>query len=58
MPMFKVIGSRTNTYYMDVSAEDSRQAYDIAFERDTNDWSEIETDNIIEIVEVLEEENE
>lgn len=56
--MFKVIGSRTNTYYMDVSAEDSRQAYDIAFERDTNDWSEIETDNIIEILEVLEEENE
>jgi hypothetical protein len=41
---------------MDVSAEDSKQAYDIAESRQMIDWSEIETDNVIEIVEVLEEE--
>ena len=56
--MFRVIGMRTNTYYTDVSAEDSKQAYDIAEKRESLDWNKIESDNVIEIVEVLEEEDE
>lgn len=58
MKLFRVIGMRTESFYTDVSAEDSKQAYDIANSRQTNEWDPIETDNIIEIVEVLEEEQE
>jgi len=39
---------------MDVQAEDNMQAYDIANQRLTNDWFEIEQDNVIQIDEVIE----
>lgn len=56
MPLYRVVGARQSLYWMNVSAESKLEAYDIAEERDTNDWFDLETDNIIEIVEVEEEE--
>jgi hypothetical protein len=43
---------------MNVAAEDKLQAYDIAEACNTEDWSEVETDNIIEVIEVEEAEEE
>ena len=51
---FKVIGQRAQVFYVDVEASDSKQAYDIANESDSVKWIEVETDNIIEPIEVLE----
>lgn len=56
MPLYRVIGSRQNLYWMNVSADNKLEAYDIAEQMDTNDWFDLETDNIIEVVEVEEEE--
>jgi hypothetical protein len=56
MKIFRVTGALTKLYYMDVAAEDGLQAYDIAESRNTDDWFEIETDNVIELVEVYENE--
>ena len=51
---FRVMGQRAQVFYADVQASDSRQAYDIANELDSTKWIELETQNIIEPVEVLE----
>jgi hypothetical protein len=51
---FKVIGQRAQVFYVDVEAIGSREAYDIANESDSIKWIEVETDNIIEPIEVLE----
>jgi hypothetical protein len=53
MKTFRVLGSMNQLFYMDVSANDKLEAYDIAEARNTDDWFEVETDNIIDIVEVL-----
>ena len=39
---------------MDVQAADKLEAYDIANQRNTNDWFIIEHDNVIEIEDVIE----
>jgi hypothetical protein len=51
---FRVMGQRAQVFYTDVQASDSRQAYDIANESDSTKWIELETQNVIEPVEVLE----
>ena len=59
MPLFRVVGARQSLYWMNVSAESKLEAYDIAEARDTNDWFDLETDNVIEVVEVeMEDEDE
>lgn len=54
MQIFRVFGTLSQNYYTDVSAQDKLEAYDIANQRPTIDWSEVETDNLIEIDEVIE----
>jgi len=39
---------------MDVSAADPVEAYDIANQRQTNDWFEVENDYVIEVIDVVE----
>lgn len=56
MKTFRVTGSLTKLYYMDVAADNGLEAYDVAESRNTEDWFEIETDNVIELVEVYENE--
>jgi hypothetical protein len=51
---FKVIGQKAQVFYVDVEAGDPREAYDIANESDSTEWLEVETDNVIEPIEVLE----
>lgn len=59
MPLYRVVGARQSLYWMNVSAESKLEAYDIAEARDTNDWFDLETDNVIEVVEVeMEDEDE
>lgn len=55
MPLFRVLGARQQLFWMNVSAESKLEAYDIAEARDTNDWFDLETDNVIEVIEVEEE---
>ena len=55
MPLYRIVGARQSLYWMNVSAESKIEAYDIAEARDTNDWFDLETDNIIEVIEVEEE---
>jgi hypothetical protein len=57
MKLFRVLGARQDLFYMDVSAESRLEAYDIAEARNTEDWTPIETDNIIEVIEVEEGED-
>jgi hypothetical protein len=51
---FRVMGQRAQVFYVDVEAKDSRKAYDIANDSDSVKWIEVETDNVIEPIEVLE----
>ena len=51
MPTYKVLGSKTQEFYIDVSAADPNEAYDRAQE-DHVQWFEIETDETIEPYEV------
>ena len=51
MPTYKVLGSKTQEFYIDVSAADPNDAYDRAQE-DHVQWFEIETDETIEPYEV------
>ncbi len=55
MSKYRVIGSRYQPYYADVVAADKYQAYDIAKDLESNEWYQIETDDIIEPVEVLDD---
>ena len=48
MPKFKVIGVMDTNYYVEVEAEDRYDALDKASDLNTNEWFELETDNIIE----------
>ena len=51
MPTYKVLGSKTQEFYIDVSAADPNDAYDRA-QADHVQWFEIETDETIEPYEV------
>ena len=55
MTKYRVIGSKYQPYYTDVVAADKYQAYDIAKDLESNEWYQIETDDIIEPVEVLDD---
>ena len=51
MPIYKVLGSKTQEFYIDVTAADPDEAWDRANE-DHVQWFEIETDDPIEPYEV------
>ena len=55
MPKYRVIGSKHQPYYSDVVAQDRYQAYDIATGLRSDEWFQIETDDIIEPVDILED---
>lgn len=52
MKTFKVIGRLMSDYFVHVDAQDADQAYDIASELETHKWSQLETDDVIEPIEV------
>ena len=52
MKIFKVIGRKMSDYAATVEAEDADQAYDIAADLETHKWSQLETDDVIEPIEV------
>lgn len=54
MPTYRVYGNKELNYYMDVSAADPVEAYDIANQRQTSDWFEVENDYVIEVIDVVE----
>ena len=47
MPTYKVYGSKTQEFYLDVTAADPDEAYDMA-NGDHMQWFEVETDDPIE----------
>jgi len=49
---FRVIGRKMSDYAATVQAADADQAYDIASELETHKWSQLETDDVIEPIEV------
>ena len=51
MRIYRVLGSKTQEFYIDVSAADPDEAYDRA-QQDHMQWFEIETDDPIEPYEV------
>ena len=51
MATYKVLGSKTQEFYINVSAADPDEAYDLANE-DHVQWFEVETDDPIEPYEV------
>ncbi len=52
MQTFKVIGRKMSGYAVHVDAANADQAYDIAAELETHKWSQLETDDVIEPIEV------
>lgn len=52
MKTFKVIGRLMSDYAVHVDAENADQAYDIAANLETHKWSQLETDDVIEPIEV------
>jgi hypothetical protein len=50
--IYKVIGRKMQDYYVNVEAIDPNEAYDIAERLETHKWSPIETDDVIEPIEV------
>ena len=54
MPIFRVFGELIQSFYTDVQAEDKIEAYDIANQRSMTDWFQVETDDVIEIINVEE----
>ena len=58
MPTFRVLGEKPVMYWVELEAKDSYEAYDKADQLNSVDWIEIETDNVIEPVDVYEEEEE
>lgn len=58
MKTFRVMGTMSKLYFMDVAAKNKLEAYDIANERNTNDWFDVELDETIEIIEVIENDEE
>ena len=51
MPKYRVRGSKTQEFYLDVEAADPDEAYDIAAS-DYKAWFEVETDEAVEPYEV------
>jgi hypothetical protein len=49
---FRVIGRKMSDYAATVEAANADQAYDIAAELETHKWSQLETDDVIEPIEV------
>jgi hypothetical protein len=49
---FKVIGRLMSDYAVNVEAADADQAYDIAANLESHKWSQLETDDVIEPIEV------
>jgi hypothetical protein len=49
---FRVIGRRMFDYAATVQAADANQAYNIAADLETHKWSQLETDDVIEPIEV------
>ncbi len=54
MPTYRVFGELIQSFYTDVQAEDRIEAYDIANQRSLIDWFQVETDDVIEIINVEE----
>ena len=54
MPLFNVTGYKTKEYSTIVSAVDSHNAYDIAQKRESIDWEIINSDESVEITDVME----
>lgn len=54
MPKFKVIGVKDINYYTNVEAKDSYEALDKAYELNTDQWFELEADDVIEPFDVTE----
>ena len=52
MKTFRVIGRKMSDYAATVEAANADQAYDIATDLETHKWSPIETDDVIEPIEV------
>ncbi len=52
MKTFKVIGRLMSDYAVNVEAADADQAYDIAANLESHKWSQLETDDVIEPIEV------
>ena len=52
MQTFRVIGRRMSDYAATVEAANADQAYDIAADLETHKWSQLETDDVIEPIEV------
>lgn len=52
MQTFRVIGRKMSDYAATVQAADADQAYDIAADLETHKWSQLETDDVIEPIEV------
>ena len=52
MQTFRVIGRKMSDYAATVEAANADQAYDIAAELETHKWSQLETDDVIEPIEV------
>lgn len=52
MPTYRVLGEKPVMYWVELEAKDSYEAYDKAEQLDSVEWNEIETDNIIEPVDV------
>ena len=52
MKTFRVIGRKMSDYAATVEAANADQAYDIAAELETHKWSQLETDDVIEPIEV------
>jgi len=57
MPSYKVYGSKVTSFYTVVAASNPTEAYEIANARESLDWDEVETDNVIEITDVIESED-
>jgi hypothetical protein len=54
LPTYRVYGELNKVYYTDVSASEPVEAFDVANQRQTNDWSEVEDDYVIEVFDVVE----
>ena len=49
MKKFKVFGDKLVEYYINVEANSADEAWDIASAAGTHEWSQIETDSVIEV---------
>ena len=52
MKTFRVIGRLMSDYAANIEAANADQAYDIAADLETHKWSQLETDDVIEPIEV------